>query len=394
MNILDVTIVIAFALSVYWGVRRSIMRQAIISAGVIGALLATTFLYAKLAFLTEQSTIRVIVLLTLALAAGLLAYDILLTVGKRLQARFERKHHRMPLWHKLISGSIAGMTCITIAWAGVIIFSTTQVTLVRNQIDHSMLVSALSEKATAPTFLKQIAHLLEPFSSPQVFTGVEPTFSNMNSTMLSEEFDNLDKAAAKAQEAVVKINSWGCGSTTVGSGFVVKDSLIVTNAHVVAGANRISVQDQRGSYVAQPVGFDPKLDVAVLKPSSPINVAPLVFNSNSVSSGVVASILGYPGGKEFANNDAVILRSMNAVGFDIYGGGRISRQIYAFRGWVVPGNSGGPLIDTSGKVIGLVFGNSTAQERTGYAITSDQVEAIVSQAATQTRTVANGSCAG
>ena len=68
--------------------------------------------------------------------------------------------------------------------------------------------------------------------------------------------------------------------------------------------------------------------------------------------------------------------TLTAVGQDIYGRGRVVREIYSLRVEVRPGNSGGPLVGTDGRVLGVVFAASREDPETGYALTAAQVAAI------------------
>src|SRR5207248_11126029 len=72
----------------------------------------------------------------------------------------------------------------------------------------------------------------------------------------------------------------------------------------------------------------------------------------------------YPGGGPFHVSPAVITREENAVGRDIYGTGLTTREIYEMNADIRPGNSGGPLVDTRGVVVGVVFARSRSEEHT------------------------------
>jgi S1-C subfamily serine protease len=71
----------------------------------------------------------------------------------------------------------------------------------------------------------------------------------------------------------------------------------------------------------------------------------------------------------------------------------VSRDVYAVRGTIRPGNSGGPLLAPDGHVDGVVFASSVEDPETGYALTADQVAAAARAGATATRAVSTGSCA-
>jgi S1-C subfamily serine protease len=223
-----------------------------------------------------------------------------------------------------------------------------------------------------------------------VFIGQEPAFDD--TVAVTTEFSALDSATQKAKSSVVKVSAWGCGSAAVGSGFVVDGALIITNAHVIAGAERIIVQETNVALSAQPVLFNPSLDIAILSTTPAPVTTILSLYDQQASPGAITSIIGYPGGGNLTTSDGIILSTINALGYDIYGQTPITRQIYAFRGRIVPGNSGGPLINTSGKVVGLIFGNSTTRPNTGFALPSTQIQNALKTIAAKTTPVSTGNC--
>ena len=180
---------------------------------------------------------------------------------------------------------------------------------------------------------------------------------------------------SKEKASVVKVTGYGCGGELLGTGFLVAPDLVVTNAHVVAGINTPQVTDDNGSYDATTVLFDPKLDFAVLRVSG-TNDKPLVLNrTSSYAVNWVGShngehdvILGYPGGNDFQASLAVIADEYDADVTDIYGGTTSSRDIYKVTANVIPGNSGGPLVQQNGQVAGIVFGIDPDESESGLVL--------------------------
>ncbi|MGH3471724.1 MAG: trypsin-like serine protease, partial [Nocardioidaceae bacterium] len=78
---------------------------------------------------------------------------------------------------------------------------------------------------------------------------------------------------------------------------------------------------------------------------------------------------------------------------DIYGNGTVYRDTYSIYSLVREGNSGGPLVSPSGQVIGVVFAASLTNSRTGYALTSKQVQHAASAGSRSTARVGTGGCA-
>lgn len=108
-------------------------------------------------------------------------------------------------------------------------------------------------------------------------------------------------------------------------------------------------------------------------------------------SGTDALILGYPDAAEFAATPARIREVINLTGPDIYGTTTVTREVYTVRGTVARGDSGGPLIDVNGRVLGVVFGSANADPETGFVLTAGQVAPQMARAG-NTAPVPTGAC--
>jgi S1-C subfamily serine protease len=93
----------------------------------------------------------------------------------------------------------------------------------------------------------------------------------------------------------------------------------------------------------------------------------------SGSRGTEAAVIGYPGGGQEKIEPAVIDGAVEALGRDIYSTKPVTRQVYVIQGRVRPGNSGGPLIDLQGRVLGIVFATSASDPNQAYALTDDEI---------------------
>jgi len=143
-----------------------------------------------------------------------------------------------------------------------------------------------------------------------------------------------------------------------GSGFVVAPGLVVTNAHVVAGTRSIRVEDPIGYHAAVVELFDPEFDLAILRVEGLPEPA-LTIDPNTVGRATKAVVLGYPEGGPLTADRAGVRSQLLATGLDIYGREPVrARRCTWSRPWVRPGNSGGPLIEPDGVVIGVVFSRS------------------------------------
>ena len=195
-----------------------------------------------------------------------------------------------------------------------------------------------------------------------------------------------------AAGAVVKVLGTACGLAVEGSGWAAGDGLVVTNAHVVAGQDDTTVQVRgRGPRLpATAVAFDPRNDVAVLRVDG-LEGEGLDLRVD-VPAGTEAALLGFPQNGPYDVRPARMGAERIARTDDAYGRGPVTRAIVPLRGRVRHGNSGGPLVDEHGRVVGTVFAATVGtQHRGGYAVPNGIVERALAEAAGP---VSTGPCTG
>jgi S1-C subfamily serine protease len=166
---------------------------------------------------------------------------------------------------------------------------------------------------------------------------------------------------------------------------------VVTNAHVIAGESTTQVEVGGGSFKATPVLFDPNYDLAVLRTSAPLGSS-LPIDPAVANRGTQGAVVGYPHNGTLTVAPSGVSALFTAEGRDIYNQDSVVRQVYQLDAVVEPGNSGSPVVDSSGHVIGVVFSRSTASPDVGYALTSPGVLKRVDEAALRTKPVTTGAC--
>ncbi len=180
-----------------------------------------------------------------------------------------------------------------------------------------------------------------------------------------------DPDVLAAGESVVRVLSTACGLGIEGSGWSVAPSLVVTNAHVIAGSDDTTVTTRDGVELeATPVHYSPATDLALLRVGAEI---PSLRISAGREEGARAAVLGYPENGPYALVPARIGESRSTVSEDAYGRGPVEREIVAIGGLVRSGNSGGPVVDARGAVVGTVFAATTSGAPGGFAIPAEQV---------------------
>lgn len=196
-----------------------------------------------------------------------------------------------------------------------------------------------------------------------------------------------DPDVLKAGDSVVRVLSTACGLGIEGSGWAAAPGIVVTNAHVIAGADDTTVTTQDGAELdATPIFYEPKQDLALLRVGAALPTLPI---SDKRREGEDAAVLGYPENGPYTLEPARIGETRATISDDSYGNGPVERTITALSGAVRSGNSGGPLVDPDGKVVGTVFAATTSGPRGGFAIPAEQVQAALRHTA---ESVSTGAC--
>jgi S1-C subfamily serine protease len=197
-----------------------------------------------------------------------------------------------------------------------------------------------------------------------------------------------DPDVLRAGDSVVRVLSTACGLGIEGSGWAVAPGLVVTNAHVIAGTDDTTVTTQHGVELdATAVYYDPREDLALLRVGADIPTLPITSQRRV---GADAAVLGYPENGPYALTAARVGDTQATISQDSYGHGPIDRTITALGGRVRSGNSGGPLVDDQGRVIGVVFAATTRGPAGGFAIPAEDVEEALRQTSDA---VGTGPCA-
>lgn len=197
---------------------------------------------------------------------------------------------------------------------------------------------------------------------------------------------------ARSRPSVVKIRgvAQSCQKVLEGTGFVVAPNRVMSNAHVVAGSDSVTVEAEGKKYDATVVSYDPSADISILDvPNLPQQ--PLVFADQPAKSGTDAVVLGYPGGGDFVATPARVREIIELSGPDIYKSTTVNREVYTIRGTVRQGNSGGPMINRAGQVIGVVFGAAVDDNDTGFVMTTNEVSRQLAKIG-NTAKVPTGAC--
>jgi len=162
-----------------------------------------------------------------------------------------------------------------------------------------------------------------------------------------------------------------------GTGFLIsEEGYIVTNAHVLSGGNSVQAINYEQKIIsAELVGYDEDLDIALLKIRGSYSKLKLA-DSNDIQVGEKVIAIGNPLGLQFSVSEGIIsgVHRQGPIGIEAY------IQTDAA---LNPGNSGGPLINTKGKVIGINNFKISGTEGMGFALESNYIEDVVNNIASQ-----------
>ena len=185
---------------------------------------------------------------------------------------------------------------------------------------------------------------------------------------------------AVAGESVVKIETVACGVGVQGSGWVAMRELVVTNVHVVTGADGIEVAAQNGQILPATVVYvDPADDVAVLLVDG-LETPPLRLARRSPVEDPVV-FFGYPRDGGLTAVAGVAGHPTKVFAADAYGRRARLRSVVPLRGTVRRGDSGGPVVNETGRVVAMMFAAST-DGGGGFGVPASEIDdALTSQLA-------------
>lgn len=390
-NVLDLVLVAALLLGIARGFVQGALSQVAAFGGAVAGLVVGASAAPWLArqIVNGPGVTMSLVSLGLLLVLVLLGQAAGLAVGLRIRraaalagaAPFDRA-----------AGMVVGAAgLILVVWLFSSVLAQGPSQTIARQVQQSAVVGLIDAALPPPPdVFGEIAGYLDQHGFPQVFAGpggpieAEPVPPTSDAAVQS--------AAAAGQPGTVQVQATGCRFVSSGSGFATRPGFVVTNAHVVAGSDSVTVRDGEGTREGVVVHFDAGIDVAVV--SAPgLAATPVPWATSPAGRGVEGATLGFPGGaRSMTVRPATVVRRGEAMGRDIYGRNLVSREILTLSAGVQQGDSGGPFVTSAGQVGGVVFGANAANPGTGYALTAEQVRPAVDAAIARNSPADTGRC--
>jgi S1-C subfamily serine protease len=184
-----------------------------------------------------------------------------------------------------------------------------------------------------------------------------------------------------------------CSAAMVGTGFIISTERVITNAHVVAGVKDpvVTLTNTKIQLVGKVIAIDRKKDIAIIYVPG-LNGKKLTFIGPATPN-EIGFVVGYPNGGSLKTIAVSVSAQFESLGTDIDGNGEVKRDVIVFGGDVRPGNSGGPLLNQQGQVLGVIFAADAENKNTGYALAPSEVAKLVSEFLNETQSQNTGGCA-
>lgn len=389
VDVILIVLIIMFALN---GYRQGFLVGALSFVGFFGGALVGLQLAPLVVGRIESPLARVVVSLLAVFGLALLGQSIAAWAGARLRHAITNESGRRVDDVGGIGVSIVAL--LVVAWMVAGPLASSSIPSVARSVRNSAILHGID--AVMPDQARILYNGLQETIAngdfPNVFGDLDPT--------RAREVPAPDPALAGspavelASQSTVKItgSAPSCGRRIEGSGFVYAPEKVMTNAHVVAGTRGgLTVEVNDASRTGRVVHYDPSLDLAVLHVPG-LDAPPLEWADEPAETGDDAIVVGYPLDGPFTATSARIRDVSNVRGPDIYDETIVVREVYTLYSKVLSGNSGGPLIDTSGDLLGVIFAAALDDPETGFAVTAAEAQPVAAGSVDSTEPVGTGSC--
>ncbi|MGN6377930.1 MAG: CvpA family protein [Gaiellales bacterium] len=367
MTIVDVLVLAWVALSAVQGARRGLVMNGLgligfLTGALIGSRLAPHILPGG-----AQSPWLPAATMIAALVTGLVAQALAGAAGGIIRGRILRG----PLAAVDTAGGLAlgGVLGLALVWLAAVVAVQQPSLGLRRDVQHSAILPVLLRAVPATSVLSALAQfdplpVLPPVLADQGLPAPNPAV--------------LGKGPVRqATRSVVQVEGIACSIGIQGSGWVVRHGLVVTNAHVVAGEQTGPTVIAHGDrYGATVVAVDSGNDIALLRVPG-LRTRPLRMAAGQPSSAAVAMI-GFPEGGPLRRVPGRSGHVTEVLSPDAYGGHVHLRAVVPLRGLLLHGDSGGPVVDSSGQVVAMMFA-ADARGDGGFGVPLDAIRSILNR---------------
>ncbi|MBW6438378.1 MarP family serine protease [Actinoplanes hulinensis] len=392
MPVVDVILIVLMVLFAISGYRQGFTIGALSLGGFFSGVLIGLQLGPLIARQFENGTVRLVVALGVILVLAVLGQTLAGWLGTNLRQVIQSR----PMQYLDDAGGalVSIVAVLLAAWLVAVPFQSTPFPAINREVRGSAILGGINElmPEQVQALSSGLRDTLDTNGFPDVFGG----FARTQAREVPAPDPALagSKVVQESKASVLKIlgSAPSCSRRIEGTGFVYAKERVMTNAHVVAGTREVVVESGGRQIEGKVVVYDPKRDLAVLYvPGLKAPVMPFV--SKEASSGANAIVLGYPQDGPYNAQSARVRDVSRITGPDIYESGDVTREIYTIKSLVRSGNSGGPLIDPNGDVLGVIFAAAADDKYVGFALTADEAASVAQAGRAGTRGVRTGECA-
>ena len=385
--VIDILVVLVVASAIVTGAVRGLVGALGALTGIVAGGAAALVVMPRVSTAVPYTGWNVIA----AFIAGLALIFLGVAIGEALAKVIRRPLHRVGLGIiDRILGGIAG-AAVSIGVLMMLVMSVGSFGMpgVAHAVASSRVLAMIEDAMPAP-----VESALARIRSIAIEDGIPILLDSAGAAPAEvPEADSNTEALRAASASVTRIaaNAPLCRATSSGSGFVMSEELVMTNAHVVAGARDIVVEAPGElPRTASVIYFNADTDIAVLRVEG-LGADPVSFTSTP-ENGTVVFFQGYPYGGPLVSRSAEVLSTAHTVMRSTHGVSLTPRSVTRIAGHVEPGNSGGPLLTGEGAVAGMIFAQADGVANQGFALSMEELMPVLAVAPELSQPVSTGSC--
>ncbi|GGK11694.1 acid resistance periplasmic serine protease MarP [Pilimelia terevasa] len=389
LDYLLILLMLAFAFS---GYRQGFVTGALSFTGFFGGAVVGLQVGPWLANQVIDPTFKVTVALAAVFGLAVIGQAAAGILGTRLRKGIQHRYGRMA--DDIGGAGISLVAMVLVVWLVAVPLGVSSLPWVAAAVRTSKVLDGIDAVVPEPAkaMSQRLRQSVDTRGFPDVFEGLDAT--RVTEVAAPDPALARSVAVATGKRSMVKVlgNAPTCSRRIEGSGFVYAAERVMTNAHVVAGTERVRVELDGDRHDATVVVYDPGRDLAVLRVPG-LRAPVLPFVRQAAETGQNAVVLGFPLDGPF-NAQAARIRDLRQItGPDIYDDRRVTRQVYTIRALVRSGNSGGPLVTADSRVLGVIFAAAADDRNTGFAVSATEAAGVAEVGRTATDRTRTGRCA-
>jgi uncharacterized membrane protein required for colicin V production len=392
VNWVDVLVLVLALFAGISGARQGMVTAVASFVGVLAGAVIGVRIAPSLVEQVQSPAVRVAFGVTIVILLVALGETLGVWIGRAMRSWIDGARLRQV--DSALGAVVQGIAALVVAWLVALPLTSSAYTGLTGAVRDSSVLRVVD--TMMPNSLRALPGDLTRLLDVSGFPDVLAPFSSTPITDVGPVDPSLlnSPTVRQAQSSVLKVRgkAASCSRALEGTAFVIAPERVITNAHVVAGTNEVSVETTDGSLDARVVNYDPETDAAVLAVPG-LAAPPLPLAPETAPTGTSALVLGYPLDGPYTASAARVREQIKLRGPDIYNSRTVLREVYTVRAVVRSGNSGGPLLDESGRVLGMVFGAAVDDEETGFVLTDKEIADDVAAAPNFHERVGTGSCA-